>query len=284
MIWIYNGDPSGNGVTQSSAAEAGSGAAYFDGGSFLSYLTTPGPVLSALAGSFTLSFWINTTQTYGNDGEPAYQGAGLVAADIPGQFNDIIPAALDGGQIGFNTGGVVDDTLNSQTDINDGNYHHIVVTRDQATGEKQIYVDGNLDNDDSATTNWLSYPRIVAVGCQIDASQSDPSSAATANFFQGWLDDIQIYNRVLNPFEIAMLYNNPGQTVGVPPDFNAALNTTNLPWITYGNSAWFVESTNTYDGVLAAQSGTLFGNDISGSRRHGHGSGDALFLVAIRGG
>jgi hypothetical protein len=260
----YNGNPSGSGVSQSSIAETGSGAAYFDGGSFLSYAPMPPNVLQTLASNFTLSFWIQTSQTYGTDGEAAYQGAGLVAADIPGQFNDIVPAALDGGEIGFNTGSPsFDDTLNSQTDINDGSYHFITVTRDQSTGAKQVYVDGVLSSSDTATTNLLSDPVLIGVGCAIDASNPDPSATSTGNFFQGLLDDIQIYNRVLSSFEIVNLYQNPGQTAGVPPDFNTALGTTNLDWSTYANSAWFVESTNTHDGVLAAESGSISNNGLS---------------------
>ena len=69
---------------------------------------------------------------------------------MPGLTNDLIPMALTGGAIGFNSGGTNEDTVNSATDINDGNYHHVVVTRDQATGEKQIYIDGVFSTNDFA--------------------------------------------------------------------------------------------------------------------------------------
>ena len=116
----------------------------------------PAPVLATLAGSFTISVWVNTTQTFGFDGDPAYTDAGIVAADIPGQYNDIVPLALTGGGLGFNTGGSSDDTLSSTLDINDGNYHHIVVERNQALGEKWIFIDGVYNNTDFATTNLLT--------------------------------------------------------------------------------------------------------------------------------
>jgi hypothetical protein len=208
---------SGNGVSSSSDAEAGGGAAYFDGGSFFSYTSTPSAVLNALAGNFTLSFWIKTAQNDGNEGGPAWAGAGIVAADIPFQYNDIVPAALDGGEIGFNTGGASDDTVNSQTDINDGNYHHVVITRNQTTGEKQIYIDGTLDNSDFATTNLLNDPMLVAVGCAIDASQSNPDNAFPHQYFQGSLDDLQLYSRVVTSDEVTFLYDNPGATLGSSP-------------------------------------------------------------------
>jgi hypothetical protein len=249
----YNG---GNGVRSTNAAMAGSGAAYFDGGSFFSYTATPSNVLSALAGDFSLCFWINTAQNDGNEGGEAWAGAGIVAADVPGQHYDLVPAALDGGQIGFNTG-PNDDTLNSVTNINDGNYHHVVVTRNQATGEKQIYIDGMLSDFDFDTMNPLSDPRIVAVGCAVDASQSNPNNANPSQYFQGLLDDIQLYSGVLSSFQVAQLFAHPGSTNAPGPDFNAALNTTNLAWTTGGDASWFVETTNTQDGLSAAQSGSV---------------------------
>jgi hypothetical protein len=258
----YNG---GSGVTSSGIAAAGSGAASFNGGSFFSYTSTPGNVLSTLAGDFTVSFWIKTSQNNGNENGPAYAGAGIFTADVPGaQYYDLVPAALDGGQIGFNTGHY-DDTVNSTTDVNNGNYHHIAITRNQATGEKKIYVDGSLDNSQFATLNPLSDPRLVAIGCQIDASQSDPSTAGTADFFSGLLDDIQIYSGVLSDNDVAYLYANPGSNVldTAGSDFNVALNTTNLPWTTGGDTSWLIETTNSWDGVSAAQSGSVTNNQSS---------------------
>jgi len=266
-------DTSGNGydldfngadrVAFNRTAKAGAGAAYFDGFSYLSYNSTPSNILSTLAGDFSLSFWIQTTQNDGNEGGGAYAGAGIVAADVPGQHYDLVPAALDGGEIGFNTG-PNDDSLNSTVDLNDGNYHHVVITRQQATGEKQIYVDGQLNTTDFDTMNPLSDPHLVAVGCQIDASQSNPGSASFSGLFQGLLDDIQIYSGVLSSTQVAQLYANPGTTAAASLDFNAALGTSGLTWTTNGDSNWFIESTNTANGLpYAAQSGSVTNNQSS---------------------
>jgi len=266
-------DTSGNGydldfngadrVVFNSTAKAGAGAAYFDGFSYLSYNSTPSNILSTLAGDFSLSFWIQTTQNDGNEGGGAFAGAGIVAADVPGQHYDLVPAALDGGEIGFNTG-PNDVTLNSTVDLNDGNYHHVVITRQQSTGEKQIYVDGQLNTTDFATMNPLSDPHLVAVGCQIDASQSNPGSASFSSLFQGLLDDIQIYSGVLSSNQVAQLYANPGSTAAASLDFNAALGTSGLTWTTNGDSSWFIESTNTANGSpYAAQSGSVTNNQSS---------------------
>jgi hypothetical protein len=211
----YNGTLNATGVSWNSDAAAGPGAAYFDGGSFLSYQTMPPSLISALAGSCTVSLWVQTSLTYGNDYDYAFDGAGIVAADVPGLANDIVPVALTGGAIGFNTGGDMygDDTLNTWQDINDGVYHHVVVTRNQATGEKIIYIDGVLNTSDTATTEVLNDSKLLAIGCGIDASVADPGSASTFNYYQGLLDDLQIYRRVLSSNEVAYLYNNPGKAI-----------------------------------------------------------------------
>ncbi len=208
----FNG---GNEVTSTNDAETGGGAAYFDGSSYLTYNSPPTNVLNTLAGDFSLSFWIKTTQNDGNENGPAWAGAGIVTADIPGGYNDLVPAALDGGEIGFNTGGYYGDyTVNSYTDINDGNYHHVVVTRNEESGEKDIYIDGVLDNSQFASQNPLSDIRAMAVGCAIDASQSDPTNQNPNNYFQGELDDLQLYAGILSSNQVSSLFSNPGSTIG----------------------------------------------------------------------
>lgn len=211
----FNGDFDGDGVTLTNDAKAGGYAAFFDGGSFLSYNSTPTNVLKALAGDFTLTVWLKTTNTYGNNSDLGYAGLGIVAADIPGSFNDLVPMAQTGGAIGFNTG-PDDDTLNSSAQVNDGKYHQVTVTRQLATGQKQIYLDGALDGSDTASTNLLNDPVIIAVGSQIDASRSDPNNTGPGNYYSGLLDELQLYSRVLSAGEIAWLYQHPGAAISGP--------------------------------------------------------------------
>ena len=221
-----SGAGGGEGVFITNNSEAGGGAAFFDGGSFLSYSSAPASVLATLGSSFTLSVWLETTNIIGNDGDPAFYDQGIVTADVPITTRDIVPMALTGSGIGFNTGDdpnrgqYGDQTLSSYADVADGNYHHVVVTRDEATGVKQIYVDGALSASDTATTYFLHAPVEVGVGAQIDASQSDPNNAINGGpFYQGLMDDMQIYNRYLTADEINYLYQNPGSIVtNAPPD------------------------------------------------------------------
>jgi len=171
----------------------------------------------ALQGSFTVSCWIKTTQTWGNDNDHAFNGAGIVAADVNGLANDVLPMALTGSKIGFNTGGSSDDTLHSHTSVNDGNYHQVVVTRDQVSGLKIIYIDGVPDATDFGTMATLDTPLKLTLGAISDAGNANVNDFNEYNGFDGEMDDLQFYSGILNPAEVAFLFNNPGTTAPSVP-------------------------------------------------------------------
>lgn len=219
----------GGSVAYDTNAIAGGGAALFDnnghgGGAVLSGNPTPASLLNALAGSFTVAVWVNTGDFFDFDGDFAFNGEGIVSADLPGQHNDVIPMALVGGDIGFNTGFPGgDDTLNTSQEIDDNAWHLIVVTRDQTTGLKLEYIDGVLDSDpnnpDFSTTNLLNDPQLLTIGSLADASQPSPlpEDANYYNGYGGWLDELQIYSRVLSSNEVATLFQNPGSPILITP-------------------------------------------------------------------
>lgn len=212
---VYAGNFGGYGPVISDDTAAGAGSVYFDGSS---YLTATPNLLSTLAGEFSVSLWLKTSQYFGNQGDPAWAGAGVIAADSPNAgAKDLIPVALTGGQVAFNIGdGVSDNTLNSGATVNDDTWHHVVVTRNVSTGERQIFIDGTLDSSDIASTMLLDSPVLLTIGAKSDASDPDPSSPDYngSNGYEGLLDDVQIYNRVLTSDEVAYLHQNPGATLG----------------------------------------------------------------------
>ncbi len=209
------GSWNGGDVFDSTDAVAGAGAVEFytdggNGGGFLSYDPTPAGLLSVLSTNFSISLWLKTSQSFGNSGDYAFNGAGVVSADIPGLDYDVLPVALTEGEVAFNTGGDVDYTINSTTNIYDGQYHHVVVTRDQTTGAKKIYIDGALNISDFDSGDVLDSPVLVTLGGIMDASVSEPGSAGPYNGYEGLMDDLQIYSKVLSAPEVAYLFNNPG--------------------------------------------------------------------------
>ena len=209
---------SGSGPAISSDSVSGSGSVSFDGGSFLS---APPTLLPVVAGTFSISLWVKTGQTMGqpNNGSFLGGGEGIVAADVPGLAEDLVPVCLTGGVIGFNTGGSEDDTLYSTFPINDNSWHHVVVTRDQSTGLKQIFIDGSPNAAQAATTDLLTQPQLLVLGCVTDSSNPDPASPEQngVSGYVGLLDDLQVYDRVLLPSEVAYLFLNPANPVKVVP-------------------------------------------------------------------
>ncbi|HEV2456243.1 MAG TPA: LamG domain-containing protein, partial [Verrucomicrobiae bacterium] len=246
------------GVNVTSDAAAGVGALQFnDGdGSSAGYLgwsePTPPALLSALAGSFTVSCWVKTTQNIAWNTALAYYGAGIVSADNSGLYNDTIPIALTGGSIAFNTGGNEDDTLNSVASINDGNYHFVVVTRNQQTGQKIIYIDGQFDSFSSGTTNLLNDPQKLTIGALANAGNPNPNDGSYYNGYNGELDDLQIYSGALSATEVAGLYASPGSTApnggGSGPGGH-----TGVAHLTFDNSGYLGQDSsghnNNLDGV-----------------------------------
>ena len=227
------------------------------------------PALSAwtntLAGSFSASVWINTTNTVGGDSDdlddlPCFGRQDVIGADTGGP--GAIPVALTGSKVAFLTkdsdGNA--DTLHSQQSVTTGSYVHIVSTRDQTTGEKRIYINGVLDSSTNASTELLAGETSGNIG-------GDRGCAG----YTGLADDAQIYSGVLLAADVSNLYANPGTTISnvmgsgcySSAALGAALDNTSLAWSVFGDAPWFAESTNSYDDVSAAQSGSLLDSQSS---------------------
>jgi N-acetylneuraminic acid mutarotase len=113
-------------------------------------------------------------------------------------------------------------------------------------------------------TNWTS-PTPLSLGSNYnfsvsysrDGSSNVVASTPTNDLAQtvpGWSSTVAMNTYSSADFTVT---NPPLPTIG------EALNATNLVWATGGDTDWFVETTNTYDGVAAAQSGSVTGNQSS---------------------
>jgi hypothetical protein len=169
-----------------------------NGGSFdgrTGYINANG-ISSVLNGTASLSFWIKTTQS-GSDTD--WQAPGVTGVEQSGGTNDIFWGWLDAsGHIGISVGD--DNSAKSQTAINDGTWHQVVLTRDSATGAYKIYIDGDLDQagqtgSGTVSTTYSSIGRIEDTG-------------GTPEYFSGMLDELKIFNTVLNDVQVQKIYNN----------------------------------------------------------------------------
>lgn len=93
------------------------------------------------------------------------------------------------------------------SDVNDMNWHHIVVTRNKAVGgDINIYVDGVLESNNEVADDIENYTFTIAGHSYIG---DDPGATETVN---GILDDVRLYNRTLSASEVTALYD-----IGTPP-------------------------------------------------------------------
>jgi hypothetical protein len=158
----------------------------------------------------TVSAWVKVPTTGGDwsivdfDRSEYY----TCAAGIPSGS-----ATGEGDYVGFHTTaagyGIVD--MWSNTPIRDGKWHFITWVYDSSdVYDKKIYIDGVLDAQQDA------YPTGVGLGSGTVRYGfiGDGSEASTFNgtrngfYFEGTIDEVRIYHRVLGPEEINASYNN----------------------------------------------------------------------------
>jgi hypothetical protein len=160
------------------------------------------------AGDFTIDFWARTSSlnfawaTTCATGAMTWKNSNTVldrdrmaSADY-GEFG--ITVAQSG--VGFWVGkGASGTGLCGTTNIIDGTWHHIAVTRVAASGAMALYVDGNPDGTATGPTGDVSYhdgvtghakdPFLVLGAEKFDTGASNPS-------FNGWIDELRISTTV----------------------------------------------------------------------------------------
>jgi MSHA biogenesis protein MshQ len=167
-------------------------AGTFDGKS--KYLSVTG-LSNLLSGTATLSFWIKTTQT-GDD--LSYVAPGVSGVEERGGADDVFWGWINAtGKIAVSKG----NTLGAQSssNINSGTWRHIVLTRDQSTGQTKAYVDGLLNNTRTSATGVVtrSFSSIGRI------ENSYISSAAPFD-----LDEVKVFSAVLSDAQVSAIYAN----------------------------------------------------------------------------
>ena len=100
-------------------------------------------------------------------GSSAYDGAGILDSDVGGNANDFIFSILNNKLCFWD--GSANVNLNGNTNVFDGNWHHVAVVREATVGLK-LYVDGVLDAqvDYNSSTVLNSNPKIYIGSAFVD--------------------------------------------------------------------------------------------------------------------
>ena len=152
-------------------------------------------VASMLGGTASVSLYMKTTQ--GGTGMP-WTAPGIFGRDQTGGADDVFWGWLDGsGRLNLSVGDVATNNpgTKSPTAVNDGNWRHVVMTRDAASGAQTMYVDG-VKTTSSGRTGALGLKNRFQLLGQIQGN---------ADFFKGTLADVRVYNRVLGDSDVAQL-------------------------------------------------------------------------------
>lgn len=179
-----------------------------------------------LGGTASLTAWVRTTQVGNNT---SWQAPGITGVEQTGAGNDIRWGYLDGsGHIGLQAGDGA--SIVSTVPINDGQWHHIAMTRDAASGQVNLYIDGAL-NVSGTSDVGLKTSRFFTIGATTIVA-NDSVTRTGATYFNGSLDDVRIYNSILGASEIASLGKVPAAptnlTGGVASDTVIQLSWTNV--------------------------------------------------------
>ena len=137
----------------------------------------------------TISFWMRSPGASGSGSEGAMlfdrrTGAGtvLVQKDDGTLFIQSAPSSAN--------------SFSSTLSVSDDLWHHVAITYDQsASGSVSLYIDGVLEKNQANASAW-SWPasQRVELGNSHDGYWKK---------YTGFLDDVRIYNRVLEDFEIS---------------------------------------------------------------------------------
>jgi hypothetical protein len=94
-------------------------------------------------------------------------------------------------------------SVNNNVIINDGEWHHWVLTVEDNVGQK-AYIDGSLAGQHAYDHSDFNWQNLITIGYSDDA---------VGKFFKGSLDDVRIYSKALSETEINEMCNSAAGTL-----------------------------------------------------------------------
>ncbi|RFA13010.1 cell surface protein [Subtercola boreus] len=200
--WVgFNDQVAGPGVTRGAAGAIGgdSNTASTFSGDGTGFSSTQTPVAGPQ--TFSLETWFKTTTTAGGK----IVGFGNSSTGTSSSYDRHIYMTTDG-RINFGVYNGNTQVLQSAGALNDGQWHQVVGTL-SSTG-MQLFVDGVRVGTRSDTTSAQPYDGFWRIG--------GDSSWSGSNFFAGDIDDVAVYNQVLNKQQVDAHFVASGRTSRLP--------------------------------------------------------------------
>jgi hypothetical protein len=183
----YDGTVSG--ATQTADREGRFDSAYeFDGVD--DYIEVSNS-LGTEATPFAVSAWMCSTNA-------RYQ---MVVSKKPsGEWNNgqwqLVASTYTGFQYADQYGNSYVNKVDADVDLNDGEWHHLCGMVDE--NGARLYIDGELEAEDTSVNLVSHYSAPIHIG--------DRAYSTGRQYFEGDIDDVQIYNRALSADEVMDLY------------------------------------------------------------------------------
>jgi hypothetical protein len=178
-----------NGGVTYAPGEVGKAFSFNGAGDRSNYVNIPdAPSLDSTIG--TWDFWVKTTQSGSFVG---FVGKADAAVSLNGLIMQMDPSGLPRLEVKNATQTTL---LTGSTHLNDGQWHHFALTF-QSAGPMVMYVDGQVQATGTAP-NFTFNPNPMRFGTQLDTFWAP---------YNGLLDEVQIYNRVLSAAEIQAIFN-----------------------------------------------------------------------------
>ncbi len=149
-----------------------------------------------ISNSFTIAFWFKTSR-YAHGGTDWGNGDGMVDMQVSGSTLDFGTAICDD-RAAFGVGGTTSRiTVRSTGSVVDGVWHHLVATRNSSGGKIQLFIDGVLQAEATGPTTARTADTYIAIGGSLTGDAT--------KFYQGQIDDVRFYTRVLTQAQILIL-------------------------------------------------------------------------------
>jgi hypothetical protein len=191
----WNGNTASTGISRFSL-----GTTYDGTGDYISVADTAS--LRPGSGPYTVSFWANPPDSNQTDMLYSKQQTTGDLEQITIGICGAIDCASNGQNlyISFRQSETVERRFLSTADVADGNWHHFTVVVDPNSQQIRAYRDG-IELTAGSTVSDGAWPTVD----NTDALRIGSDAIASAGY-DGELDDLRVYNRVLSPGEITTLY------------------------------------------------------------------------------
>ncbi|GAX59225.1 hypothetical protein SCALIN_C01_0156 [Candidatus Scalindua japonica] len=169
------------------------GALDFDGSN--DYINVPHNDNQSLTGGMTFAAWGNTLNTSGG-----YKA--ILAKDIPGNGLSNYWFGIENDELvfGFFAAGAFQVVKSASSNLQTDTWYHLAASFDNGTDVVRLYVDGAEVHVGAITYEPTTETADLWIGHSVDGE-----------YWSGMLDEVRIYDRVLDPTEISQLH---AMTVG----------------------------------------------------------------------